>query len=269
MIFKVIGFAAAFYAALVLLMYIFQRRLMYRPFAEMHPPEKYGLHSAKHIRITTGDNVTISSWIHPAAEDKETIVYFHGNLGNLGALERPAKFAAFLKKGFGLLAISYRGYGTSGGKPHEAGFYHDARAAIEYLHESGVPYGKMVFYGESLGSGIALQMATEYQNARGLVLEAPYTSVVARAAEIYPWIPVKYLLKDKFDSLAKIGNVKIPVLIMHGELDETIPIAHGRKLLEAARHPKKGIFYPHIHHIDFAPDDLAENISQFLKEAGT
>jgi len=262
---KIILYCGALYLAVVALMHIFQRRLMYMPSQGLAHPKEYGL-SLQEIYFSTRDNIKIAAWFYPAKDAKETIVYFHGNLGNLGTFSRHEKFRAFMDKGFGVLAISYRGYGKSEGSPHESGLYHDARAALDWLIAKGVPQEKIVLFGESLGTGVAVQMATEYKHIRALVLEAPYTSVLARAAELHRWVPVKYLLKDKFDSIGKITNVKAPLLILHGELDATIPIAHGRKLLAAANEPKKGVFYPHVHHIDFAPEDLAREVESFLRE---
>ncbi len=236
---------------------------MYMPSRNLEHPEKYGL-SLQEVGFSTRDNVKIAAWFSPAQDAKETIIYFHGNLGNLGTFARHEKFRAFMDKGFGVLAVSYRGYGKSEGSPGEAGFYHDARASLDWLIARGLPQGKMVLFGESLGTGVAVQMAIEYENIRALVLEAPYTSVLARAKEIHWWLPVKHLLKDTFDSIGKIAGVKAPVLILHGELDRTIPVAHGRKLLAAANEPKKGVFFPHVHHIDFAPVDLAREVEVFL-----
>lgn len=256
--------ALAFYASLVVVITIFQRSLLYHPDRNLSSPQSYGLpETMKPVMLSTDDGITVTSWYQPAEEGKPTIVYFHGNAGHMG--DRSEKFIAFIDKGFGLLTLSYRGYGTSGGSPTEEGIYQDARAAVRYVLSQSVPETHIVIYGESLGSGVAVQMATEFQKAKALVLEAPYTSITRRASEIYFYLPVAWMLKDHFDSKSKIKSVRVPLLLFHGELDPTIPIAHGKELLEAANEPKKGIFYPHVAHTDFDEDVLAQEVNAFLQ----
>lgn len=252
------------YALLVIGMYVFQRKLMYLPSTVIEAPEAYGLEGFGDVRFKTEDGLSIQLWHRPAAGGFPTIVYFHGNAANLA--NRAGIYAALAEHGFGVLAVSYRGYGKSEGSPSEDGLYKDARGGIRFLTEGQkIPLSRIVLFGESLGSGVAVQMATEFDIA-AIVLEAPYTSVVNRAAEIYFYVPVRFLIKDRFDSIRKISRVKAPVLIFHGELDETIPPAHGRALMEAATAPKQAFFFPLVGHNDFDSELLASHMADFARQ---
>lgn len=252
------------YGAVVAAMCLFQRQLMYYPDKRMKPPTHYGLADMTAVPVTTADNVTLTAWTHPAKPGMPTIVYFHGNAGHLGY--RAFKFRPFIAAGFGLVAVSYRGYGTSAGEPSENGLYEDARAAIKLaLSMPGVSEKRLVLYGESLGSGVAVQMATEF-GVGGLALEAPYTSVVDRAAEIYPFVPVRYLIRDRFESLKKIRDVKAPLLVFHGERDKIIPIRHGKLLLAYAGEPKRGVFFPTVGHTDFDMREVTDTLLSWARQ---
>ncbi len=250
------------YAAMNAYLYLFQRKMVFIPVTQMEQPNNYGLHDTAEITLQTADNLDIIAWYTKAKHSEPTLLYLHGNAGNLG--DRTEKLEIILKTGMGLLAVSYRGYGASQGSPTEEGLYADARAAIKWLGENTIEPGDIVLYGESLGSGVAIQMATEH-NFRALILEAPYTSIAGRAAELYPYIPVKLLLKDQFKSIEKIGRVKTPVLIFHGYRDEVMPIHHGRDLLEAANEPKEARFYDNIGHTDFDLEEIISITHDFAK----
>lgn len=255
---------AAVYFLLVAGLFIFQRKVMYLPDQNIGMPEQYGLSGFEDFLVTSGDGTKVQLWYKKAAEKFPTIVYYHGNAAHLG--NRAGIYHALAEKGFGVLALSYRGYGKSEGTPHEQGIYADARAAIRYLtDEQKLPLSQILLFGESLGSGVAVQMATEHKVA-GVVLEAPYTSVVNRAAEIYFYIPVRLLIKDHYDSIHKLPRVLAPVLIFHGELDATIPIAHGRAMYAAVQSPKKAYFFANVGHTDFDSPTLASHILDFAQE---
>ncbi len=241
-------------------LYINQRNIMYLPTADMKHPSFYGLSGTKEIKIKTDDNVKITLWYKPATYGEKTLVYFQGNNGNLSY--RTDKIKSFINHGFGIMAVSYRGYGNSEGKPSEEGLYKDARSSIDYLIKHNINVSNLVFYGESLGSGIAVQMGTEY-SAHAVILESPYTSVTDVAQERYPIIPVKTLIKDHFDSKSKIKNVKAPILIMHGYKDTVVPIAQGKSLFALANAPKEGKFFKEYNHTSFDYDVLASNTKEF------
>ncbi len=251
------------YICLLVMMYIFQRKLLYLPDKNISSPATYGLQEYEDVMAVSSDGVRIQLWYKKAQPGFPTIMYFHGNAANIA--NRAGNFAALSNAGFGVLALSYRGYGKSTGAPTERGIYRDARAALSYLHSQlHIPNDDVIYYGESLGSGVAVQMATEHKPA-GLVLEAPYTSVANRAAEIYFYIPVHLLIKDHFNSLKKIQKVTCPVLILHGAKDAVIPISHGKALLEAANEPKKAIFFEHVGHNDFDRNVISAHVLDFAK----
>jgi fermentation-respiration switch protein FrsA (DUF1100 family) len=249
------------YIAMVAMLVVFQRSLLYLPDTYIHDPEQYGLSGFTDGFIKTTDGFLIQTWYKPAQNGMPTIVYFHGNASHLG--NRAGIYSELAGKGFGVLAVSYRGYGKSEGKSSEQGLYTDARTAILYVHnELKIPLTNVIIFGESLGTGVAVQMASEYKIA-GLVLQAPYTSIANRAAEIYWFIPVRLVLLDKFDSLSKIRQVQAPLLIFHGELDATIPIEHGKKLFAAANSPKEAVFFSEIEHNNFDSSKIASKVLEF------
>lgn len=254
------------YSAVVLGMFFLQRQLMYLPDKHISSPSTYQLAEVSDIRITSKDGTLIQLWTAKAKAGFPTVIYFHGNAGNLA--HRSSEFRYWLDQGLGLVALSYRGYGKSNGSPTEEGLYHDARATIEYArNELHIPSKSLVLYGESLGSGVAVQMATEYPLG-AMALEAPYTSTANRAAEIYPYLPVHFIMHDQFRSYEKIGRVTMPVILFHGEQDTVIPVAHGKAVLSLITAPKEGHFYPHIGHVDFDIPEQTAKLLAFFKAHG-
>lgn len=251
--------ALAAYMAVAGAIVLFQRRLMYHPDRNILPPEQYGLAGIEEIMLESKDGTPLQIWAKSPHDGFPMIVYFHGNAGHMG--DRSGKFAGFIEAGFGLVALSYRGFGKSGGAPEEKGIYDDARAVIDFvLYKMHVPPGRLIYFGESLGSGVAVQMASERTPAL-LVLEAAYTSVESRAAEMFPYILfVRNLVRDKYDSLAKIRSVHAPLLMLHGAQDDTIPLRHGRKLFHNAREPKSMLVYPDVNHTDYSNEQIVAPI---------
>ena len=251
------------YGGLCLYLYANQRKMIYHPDTQIGSPESYGLTGFEE-RFIRKDHAALQLWLHQASADMPMVVYFHGNASHLG--NRASIFAALAAKGFGVVAVSYRGYGKSMGVPTEAGIYEDARAAMAYVAQDlKVPVAQTMVFGESLGTGVAVQMASEFA-VGALVLQAAYLSVAQRASEIYPYIPVKLLIKDRFHSLKKIPGVKAPLLLFHGELDDTIPLAHGKQLFAAATSPKTSYFFPQTNHNDFDSAVISEHVLAFAKE---
>jgi fermentation-respiration switch protein FrsA (DUF1100 family) len=255
------------YIAFTVMIFFIQRSLMYHPVKIIADPVTYGLPLMREDFITSKDGTRIQIWHEPAKPGYPTIVYFHGNAGHIG--ERAAKFSSFTGNGFGVLALSYRGFGKSDGSPSEEGLYNDARATIDYaIDVLKIPQNKLIYFGESLGSGVAVQMAAERPPGL-LVLEAAYTSVETRSAELYPFlIGVRHMVIDKYDSLAKIKNVHAPLLMLHGEQDTTIPIRHGRELFAAAGGPKEMVTYKDVHHADYTNEQITEPLVKMAKKLG-
>jgi fermentation-respiration switch protein FrsA (DUF1100 family) len=199
--------------------------------------------------ITTPDDLQLLAWeAKPKTSDMPTILFFHGNAGTLDRLIPKAK--ALHGYGYGVLMPAYRGFSGNPGSPNEYGLYTDARGAMDYLNEAGVPNSKIILYGESLGTGIATQMAMEAalveQPVRALVLEAPYTSIPDVGAIDYPWLPVHWLTLDRYDTLEKITRIETPLLIVHAEVDPVIPFAQARQLYEKAHEPKTFYVVPNV-----------------------
>ncbi|MDX2204359.1 MAG: alpha/beta hydrolase [Hyphomicrobiaceae bacterium] len=238
---KVIAGLLALYVLVVLAGYMLQRRLMYFPSPERMTPAQAGLSGVEERVLTMPDRVRVIAWYAKAKPGKPTVLYFHGNAGNLAM--RAYRIQAYMELGWGVYMMSYRGYAGSGGRPTEKDNVADARIAYGALLLEGVDAGSVVLYGESLGSGVAARLATE-RKAAGLVLEAPYTSIVAMAKLAYPLLPAEWLLIDRYETDKALPQVQMPVLILHGRLDGVIPVAMGEALLARANAPKAIVVFP-------------------------
>ena len=172
------------------------------------------------------------------AERAGWLLYLHGSGGNVGNLGYNEAWAKFRRMGLGVLAVDYRGYGESGGQPSEAGLYRDADAGYAYLRDQlRVPPTRLLIYGYSLGSAVAIDLAARVP-AAGLMVEGALLSVPARGGELYPFLPAHWLARNRFASIDRIGRVSMPKLFIHARADAEIPISHGRGLYERARPPK-------------------------------
>lgn len=229
-------FAIVAYAVAALGMYVFQRKLQYHAENKGLTPESVGIAGASVETLTTADGEKIILWHAPAKAGLPTILYFHGNAGEIG--DRPLRFNYYHSRGFGVAYLSYRGFGGSSGSPSEAGLIADADAAYDWLVAKGVEPSRIALLGESLGSGVAVQLAAK-REVGAVALEAPYTSTVEVAAKIYWWLPVHALMKDQFKSIDFIAAVVAPLLIIHGEEDRLIPVDFGKRLFAAANEPKE------------------------------
>ena len=169
----------------------------------------------------------------------------------------------FLAAGFGVLLLEYRGYGGNPGKPTELGLYEDARAAMHFLQQQGIPDNNIVLYGESLGTGVATKLATEFPIC-ALVLQSPYTSLSALARCHYG-LPIP--LRDKFDSLSRIQKIHVPILMLHGKLDVVVPYSQGLTLFNFANQPKKWIEFPTKGHHDLWDTHFADEVSHFINSS--
>lgn len=225
-----LGAAVLVYIALAGAACALQDRLLYFPNIAKPDPVQAGLPDVEVVSLATADGLALNGWFKPATGAAPTIVVMHGNSDNIGVwapLARP-----WIDAGLGVLLFDWRGYGGNSGTPSEAGLRADAEAALTFLRARQVPLDRTVLYGESLGSGIAVQTAARHK-VGALVLHAPYSSVVDVAADKFPILPVGLLIRDRYDSLAVIGQVSAPVLVMHGERDVVIPVRFGRKLYAA------------------------------------
>ena len=224
-----IGLASAAtlgFASVVGLLYTYQRDLIY-PVPEVDRTVPSGFQP---VSYRTEDGLTLRAGYRPARPGMPTLLFFHGNSVDWQSTEFTTELA--VARGYGVLAAEYRGYGGNPGTPSEAGLYADGRAALAWLQARGVALDRIVLVGNSLGSGVATELASRVR-ARALVLVSPFMSMTATAANKYPFVPVDSLLADRFENVAKIGRVAMPVLVVHGAADELIPLDHARRLAAA------------------------------------
>lgn len=255
-ILRLVAIAAIFlYLAAALFMYASQRSYQYFPSRQGQSAATLGLKGVSDLKLVTEDGETLQVWYAASRPERPVILYLHGNGGEISG--RSERFAAYQAGDFGVLFVSYRGYGASTGKPSEQGLVKDARAAYDWLIAQGVNSAAIMLVGESLGSGVAVQLAAE-RRVGAVALEAPYYSAADIAASAYWWLPVHWLMKDRFDSFAYIGKVHAPLLVIHGDEDHVIPIAEGRKLFAKANEPKQMVVVPGgTHGTIFSPDTWA------------
>jgi hypothetical protein len=253
--------AAAGYLALGALMFFAQRALMYFPETARTPPAAAGLSQAQEVILDTADGEKIIAWHVPPRGEKPLVIYFHGNGGALRL--RVDRFARLVEDGNGLLAVSYRGYGGSTGRPTEAGLIEDARAAYAYAAKRSP--GRIVVWGESLGTGVAIALAAE-KPVTHVILDSPYSATVDVAADLYWFMPVRWLMKDQFRSDLRIANVKAPILILHGEADTIIPIFYAERLLALAPGRKHMVRYKDGWHVDLDRHGAMDAALKFLAE---
>lgn len=218
------------YGAFCLALYLAQRSFIYFPDTNFPAlPEK---DDTGFVRVSTDDGLMLIGWYSPAQEGKKTIVYFHGNAGNIE--HRLPLAQEYIAQGYGVLLAEYRGYGGNPGSPSEEGFYKDAAAYLDFLNQQDVPSDQIVLYGESIGSGVAVEMAKRYSGIAALLLVTPLSRALDLAEKHYSFVPVKYLLKDRFDNLSKIADLKMPVVFFMAGKDEVIAPEFGNTLYEAA-----------------------------------
>ncbi len=253
----------AVYILLVGYLFLFQRSLIYFP--DRSSPVI--VNGVEEFTVTTSDGLSIKSWFVAPVQDafgmNKVIVFFHGNAGHRG--HRLGKAVLYVQQGYSVLLTDYRGYGGNAGHPSEEGFYKDARAQIDFLiKEKGYSQSDIVLYGESIGTGVSVQMAMEYTDVRAVVLESPFSSLLDVAADRYFFVPVRYLLKDRFLSSEKISGLKMPVLIVHGAQDRTIPYKFARKLYDVTNEPKEFVTLPEGGHNDLYAFGMSDHVIQFL-----
>jgi uncharacterized protein len=254
---------ALLYLGLLLMLYFIQRHMMYFPDARRPVPAAFGMGDMSVIDVTTVDNLRLSGWYKAPAAGRPVIILFHGNGGNIGG--RNFKARQFISQGYGFLLAGYRGYGGNPGSPSEQGFYADARAYLGWLAKQGIAPSQIVLYGESIGTGVAVQAASETPGYKALVLESPFASMVDMARKQYFFVPVSLLLKDRYDNIGKIKNIKIPLLVLHGAADPVVPYSQGKQLFDAANEPKKMETFFLGGHVDLYNYGAGAEILAFLE----
>ncbi len=258
-----ISSAIIIYLILLTIIYVNQRKLLYLPSENnyLDDPIKF---EYKEIFLDVDKDVKIRSWlIDKNLEKHKTLLFFHGNAGNL--FNRSYKLNKLNELNLNVLIISWRSYSGNSGEPSEINLYHDAKKAIKWLNEKGVNSKNIILYGESLGTGVAVELG-QSNEFNSIILESPYTSMVNAAKLYYPYLPVRFLLKDKYESEKKIKNIKIPILIMHGKKDQIVPFKMGKQLFENANSPKFFLQIDDDDHMLSFDDKLLLEIKNFINK---
>ena len=261
---------AIIYALVVALMWAFQERLLYLPNAgreHVATPADRGL-AWEAVTLTTEDDVALDAWWVPAPEPRASLLFFHGNAGNIS--HRLESIAQFHRLGLSVLIVDYRGYGRSEGRPSEAGTALDARAAWQWLRDVESEPDEIVVFGRSLGAAVAAELAASLEQQQAapaaVVLESPFRSVPALAQQLYPFLPVRWLARIDYPVETYVTQISAPLLVIHSHDDEIIPFAQGEAVYRAAQEPKQLLEIQGGHNTGFLDSEPAysEGIDAFL-----
>ncbi len=253
------------YILLLIFVFFFQRNLLYHPTVDNYLKDQVDREPTEieKIKITTKDNIDLIGWFYQGNTAKsKTILFFHGNAGSLE--NRTYKLNHFKNLNVNFLIIAWRGFSGNKGKPNEKGLYEDAESAIRWLKSRGINEKNIILYGESLGTAVAVEVAQNKKYA-GVILESPFTSMIEMGKKYYPFFPVRFLLKDKFESHKKVGNISIPILFIHGKVDKIVPYDMGRKMYELANEPKFFYSQEYGDHMVEYDDELLLAIKKFIQ----
>ncbi len=271
------------YLGVCVLVSMFQARLIYFPTrGYTTTPADAGL-SFEDLRLKTRDGVSIAAWYIPHPDPKGSVLFCHGNAGNMS--DRLHSIKLLHDMGFSIMIFDYSGFGLSEGRPTERGTYEDADAAWRYLIETKrEPPERVVLFGRSLGGAVAIELAKRLMNLptgpgksgvagavpqpAGLAVESTFTSLLDIGRVHYPFLPIRLLLTYRYASIEKVGNISCPKLFMHGRDDTVIPLSNGRKLFEAAAEPKQFIETPGEHNeagFTYSPE-FTDRLQAFLEE---
>ena len=263
---SIIRILLAVYLVLGLMLYFMQSSFTFQPTREvLYNPGDIKL-EYENVQLKTSDNLMLSAWYIPAKNSRLTLLFCHGNGGNIS--DRLASINIFNELGVNCLIFDYRGYGTSQGKPTEKGLYIDAQTAYDWLiNEKKMSPENIIIYGQSLGGSVAAYHASNV-NTKGLIIESCFTSFADIAKKYYPYMPIKLLAKYRFKTIDYLKKVKCPVLIIHSRNDELIPFEFGLRLYEeAAKEPKDFLEISGSHNEGFLISEqiYREGLSNWLK----
>ena len=261
-ILSIVGLLILAYLIITLYLYSFQRNLLYHPMENNYFGDKITVPIEK-VKIKTKDNIELLGWYHKKdSNNYKTILFLHGNAGSLE--NRIHKINHFNDMNLNFLIVAWRGFSGNKGQPTEKGLYIDAKSAVDWLEKKGINIENIVIYGESLGTGVATEIA-QNNNFAGIILESPFTSMVEAGKTKYPIFPIGLLLKDKYESDKKVKNIKSPILIMHGEEDKIVPFWMGKKMFELANEPKYSYFSKYDDHMMEFNQELINSLKLFIK----
>ena len=255
-------------AAVLALIWTTQRRLMYFPADAVLTPAEVGLDGVEPVTFETTDGIELSGWFLAASgsSPRVTVLVFNGNAGNRAY--RAPLATALREQGLQVLLVDYRGYGGNPGAPTEKGLALDSRAARAYLAgRSDVDASRLVYFGESLGTAVAVNLAAEHPPA-ALILRSPFTSMTDLGRHHYPFLPVRLLLRDRFEAIDHIQRIHAPLLVIAGGRDRIVPIENSRRLYDAAVAPKTFLVRANADHNDdelLAGDEMIQAIVRFLR----
>ena len=249
------------YISVVVFLFFYQRKLLYHPSENNYLDETQLNHKIEKTYIQSNDKLV--SWYFKKNSKFKTILFFHGNAGKLD--NRVYKLNELSKLELNYLIVAYRGFSGNAGKPTESGLYEDANFAKIWLNKNGVKDEDIIIYGESLGTAVAIDLASRY-NFSGIILESPFTSMLELAQKYYPIFPVKLILKDKYESRKKVNDIKSPVLVMHGKKDKIVPFYMGEQMFETLSTLKFSYFNDKDDHMMEYNEDLLASIKNFLDQ---
>ena len=253
--------AILIYLIIGIILFLFQRKILFNISGKPKKSSEYGLKNIDEFKIITSDNVKLLAWYSEPDQNKPVLLYLHGNSFDIG--ERAYRIKRYIDKGWGVLLLSWRGYSGNSGKPTEKNLYIDAQASINWLRNNkNFDYNKIVLYGESLGSGVAVEFGTRHK-FKSIILEAPFTSIVDIAKKRYFLFPVKYLIFDHFDNYSKIDKILSPLMIISGKKDEIVPHYHSKVLFSKANHPKDNLFIDEAMHNNLYDFHIDKEVIRF------
>jgi fermentation-respiration switch protein FrsA (DUF1100 family) len=253
---------SACYLSFIAIYYVQQRSYLFYTSTVHIGPQSLDLQNVAEMQLTTPDGERLVAWYAAPASGKPTLFYLHGNAGAL--VHRANRVRLYRQQGYGVFMLAYRGFSGSTGHPTEANIVADALMAYDTLAGLTPRDSRIVIYGESLGTGVAVQVAAK-RRPDGVVLESPFSSASDVAAHLYPYLPVYWLLKDRFESINYIGEVEAPLLVLHGERDTIVPPGLGHKLFDAAPGPKLAYFIKDATHYTLYDNGAFEKVKTFLE----
>ena len=248
------------YFFITIFLFFYQRKLLYHPGVDNYLDDASLDHKIEKVYIPSDQKLV--AWYFKKNPKYKTLLFFQGNAGKID--NRIYKLNEFSKLNINYLIFAYRGFSGNEGKPNEKGLYKDARAVKYWLNLNNVQDNEIILYGESLGTAIAVDLAKEFDFS-GIILESPFTSMINLAKKYYPYLPIKLILKDKYETIRKLDKINSPILIMHGGKDTIVPFEMGLKIYEIANSPKYKYFNDHDDHMMDYNQDLIKSIRNFIE----
>jgi fermentation-respiration switch protein FrsA (DUF1100 family) len=252
--------------SVIAIYYVEQRSYLFHTSTIHITPQSLDLEGVAEMKLPTPDGEQLVAWYAPPAKGQPTIFYLHGNAGAL--VHRASRVRRYRSEGYGVFLLAYRGFSGSTGRPTEANIISDALMAYDMLADLNPRESRLVVYGESLGTGVAVQVAAR-RRPSGVILESPFTSAVDVGAHLYPFLPVHWLLKDRFESIRYVQDVQAPILVLHGGRDRLVPPRLAQKLLAAVHGPKIAYFIDEATHYTLYEHGGFDKVKSFVDGLAT